>query len=537
MSYVQDLIAAGDHLYSNRGSLLSMWQDVMRNFAPASADYTSTHTLGEDYAADLATSYPLLVARDLTDSFSSMLRPNGVAYSEMYVEGLKDHDSLSWLEWASGVQKRAKEHRPAMFDATMKECDRDFALLGNAVLSVETMPDKSSLLYRAWHLRDVVWSDDLGGLPECVHRKWVPTLAVLVRTFGLKKLHPTLQEKWRDPKNRYMEVRCRHVVVPADMYDGNVRFRTKLVSVFIDEDNCHEMEVTGQRRLKYVIPRWRRIKGVQYAISPAVECALPEARLLQAMVLTLLTAGEKAVDPPLLAVEGIIRSDLDTRAGAVIWRGQEYDEHMNGSALQPILSDKNGLPFGLEMANRSEMLLRMSMYLDKLELPIRGGAEMTAYEFSKRVEQYIRQVSHLFEPVEVEYTGGVEEATFAELMDNGAFGPVESIPEELSEADVRFRFRNPIRDAAESGKGEVFLESLGLVKAASEIDPSATLVMDIKPALRDAILGKRGPTSWLRTPEAIEAAEEEEDERMQAEQAMQLAQGASEVAGNMAKVE
>lgn len=537
MSYVQSLISAGDHLFGGRGSLLSFWQEVMQHFAPASADYTMTRSLGEDYAAWLATSYPLLVARDLTDSFSSMLRPNGVAYSEMYVERLKDHEGLAWLEWASGVQKRAKAHRPAMFDACMKECDRDFSLLGNAVLSVETMPDKSSLLYRAWHLRDVVWSDDLGGMPECIHRKWCPTLATLVQIFGLNKLHPKLREMWLDPKNRYREVRCRHVVVPALMYEGPARFRTKFVSVYLDEENQHEIECTGQRRIKYVIPRWRRIKGVQYAISPAVECALPEARLLQAMVLTLLEAGEKAVNPPLLAVEGVIRNDLDTRAGSVIWRGEEYNEQVGGNPLQPIGVDKTGLPFGLEMANRSEMLLRMSMYLDKLELPIRGGTEMTAYEFSKRVEQYIRQVSHLFEPVEIEYTGGVEEATFAELMDNGAFGPIDSIPESLSEADVRFRFRNPIRDAAESGKGEIFLEGLGLIKAASEIDDSAALVMDLKPALRDALLGKRTPTSWLRTPEAIEAAEESQDEQMQAQQAMQMAQGASQVAGNLAKVE
>ncbi len=358
-----------------------------------------------------------------------------------------------------------------------------------------------------------------------------------MRIFGVKKLHPSLQEKWRDTKNAYMEIRCRHVMVPTDMYKGPYKFRTKYVSVYLDEENQHEIEVTGQRRIKYVIPRWRRIKGVQYAISPAVECALPEARLLQAMVLTLLEAGEKAVNPPLLAVEGVIRNDLDTRAGAVIWRGQEYDERMGGNPLQPIGVDSKALPFGLEMASRSEMLLRMSMYLDKLELPVRGGTEMTAYEFSKRVEQYIRQVSHLFEPVETEYSGGVEEATFAELMDNHTFGDIRAIPPSLSEADIRFRFRNPIREAQESIKGEIFLESLGMVKAAAEIEPRASLVMDINEGLRAAILSKRAPTSWLRTPEAIQEAQEAEDEQIQAQQAMQLAQGASEVAANVAKAE
>lgn len=533
---VKDVIKFGDHLYEGRGSLLSFWQEVMDNFAPASADFTTTQVLGTDYASHLATSYPPLVGRDLIDHFGAMLRPNGVAYAEMYVEGLKDYEGLSWLQWAGGVQHRAKTHRPAMFDATMKEADRDFALLGNAAMSIDAMPDKSGLLYQGWHLRDMAWSDDLGGRLECVNRRWTPTLSTLVQLFGAEKLSPDLARIWAQGNEPYRRVNCRHIIIPTSMYHGETPYKTKYVSIHCEEESFHELECVGARSMPYVIPRWRRIKGVPYAISPAAEVALPEARLLQAMVLTLLEAGEKAVNPPLLAMENVIRSDLNTRAGGVIWRAKDHDERQ-GHPLQPILSDKSGIPLGLELNQKSEMMLRMAFYLDKLELPVRSGTEMTAYEFSKRVEQYIRQVSHLFEPVETEYTGGVEERTFEVLMDHGAFGPPESLPRSLSEAQVQFRFRNPIREAAEQGKGEILREGIELASAAATIDPSAPLVIDIKPALRDALIGKRMPMTWLRSPEAVDAAEKAEDEAQQQEQMLAQAQSASQTAANLAKAQ
>lgn len=533
---VRDAIKLGNSLHDKRVSLLSFWQDVMSNFAPASADYTTPTQIGQDYAAELATSYPLMVARDLTDHFSAMLRPVGVTYSEMYVEGLTDQAGLAWLQWASGVMHRMKSDRAAMFDASMKECDRDLALLGNAVLDINARPDRSGMLYRAFHLRDVAWQDDIGGMTEVVDRKWCPTLSTLVRLFGVEKLSPELQRAWAAGQDPYREVQCRHIVIPTDMFHGQTRYRTKYVSIHCEEATQHELECVGVRSMPYVVPRWRRIKGCQYAISPAVEVALPEARLLQAQVLTLLEAGEKAVNPPLLAIENVIRPDMDTRAGGVIWRAQAHDDK-TGLPLQPISPDKSGIPFGIDMQGRSEMQLRSAFYLDKLMLPVRDGTPMTAYEFARRTEQYIRGVTHLFSPIETEYTMAADERTFAVGLENGAFGPPESWPESLRGADIRFRFKNPISDAAEQGKAEMLREGIELTQAAATIDPNAPLVIDIKPAVRDALIAKRFPVAWLRPPAAIAAAEQAEDQEAQQQQQLAAAQSASQTAANLAKAE
>lgn len=515
MSNVTELIEMGDRLFSKRESLLSFWQELAENFNPIDADYTTTRSLGEDYASDLMTSYPLIVARELTDQFSTMLRPSDKEWMRMEVQDLRDHEAKQWLQWATKTQRKAMYDRPAQFVQSTKAGDRDFGLMGQCVISIGLMPDRSSLLYRNWHLRDVVWSDGLSGAVECVHRKWRPTAYELSRIFK-DKIHEKVKDQLTKGKDAYCEVNCRHVVIPTDMYHGETKFKTPLVSIFIDVDNEHIMEVTGQRINEYVIPRWQRIRGSQYAASPAAIAALPEARLLQAMTFTLLEAGEKFVSPPLLGVREAIRGDIDVTASGITWVSAEYDERM-GEVLRPLGQDKSGMPLGLEMQQRSEAMLMRAFYADKLKMPARGP-EMTAYEVGQRVQEYIRAALPLFEPVEVDYNGGLCERTFEVAAYNGLFGPPDTWPKALRGREIEFKFVSPLRDAVEKQKGEIFLQGAQLVSTAVSLDPSAGTVVDAAEALRDSLEGIGYEAKWMRSREDAKAINDSEAQQAAAQQ-------------------
>lgn len=530
LTTVQNLLDAGDRLFGKRENLLSFWQSLAENFNPVAADFTSSRCLGEDYASDLMTSYPLLVFRDLTDQFGSMLRPSDKEWASMYVAGLNDHEGKAWLQWATGVQRRAMYDRRAQFVVAAKDGDRNFGLTGQAVLSVELMPDRKSLLYRSWHLRDVAWSDGLDGAAECVHRKWNnATAAQLASLFGEKNLHPKVRECLAPGRDPYTEINVRHIVMPTAQYHGETRFRTPLVSIFIDVDNQHLMEVTGQRVSPYVIPRWQRISGTQYAVSPATVCALPEARLLQAMTFTLLEAGEKFTNPPLIATQEMIRSDIDVQAGGVTWVSADYDER-TGEVLRPLTQDKSGMPLGLELQQRSELMIRSAFYMDRLTLPVRGP-DMTAYEVSQRVQEYIRNTLPLFEPMEVDYNGGLCERTFEVLLQNGGFGPPDSIPESLLGEEIEFKFASPLRDAVDKEKGQIFLQASELIAQAGALDPGAPSVVNASEALRDALEGIGVPLRWMNSREDAQSIRDGQAAQAQQEQMLAMVQqGASAVA-------
>ncbi|KKL22359.1 hypothetical protein LCGC14_2436210, partial [marine sediment metagenome] len=274
------------------------------------------------------------------------------------------------------------------------------------------------------------------------------------------------------------------------------------------------------------------VSGSQYGFSPAVTAGLADARLIQAMTLTLLEAGEMAVRPAMIATIEAVRSDMQVFPGGTTWVEGAYDERL-GKALQPVPLDLRGLPFGLEQQADVREQLAAAFFLNKISMPLRDK-EMTAYEASRIWMQYIRDAIPLFEPMETDYNGSMQEDTFSELMRLGTFGPVEEVPEELLEQEITFRFESPLHDAIERVEAETFVESTELIAAAVELDENAGAVLDVVKTLRGALKGIGQKEENLRSEEDFERIASERAEAAEASQALALAQQGADVAKTVA---
>src|SRR5262249_42648931 len=149
---------------------------IAENFYPERADFTYQRYLGMDFAAGLMTSYPLLCRRDLGDQLGTMLRPTAKEWAHIVPVDtrLEDNDTKRWLEWASGLMRRAMYDPDSLFTKATKQADHDFATFGQAVMSVRLNRSLDTLLYNTWHLRDVAWFENAEGKIGGVFRKWKP---------------------------------------------------------------------------------------------------------------------------------------------------------------------------------------------------------------------------------------------------------------------------------------------------------------------------------------------------------------------------
>jgi hypothetical protein len=414
--------------------------------------------------------------------------------------------------------------RNSGFTGASKESDKDLAAFGQSVKSIEMNRDANGLLFRCWHPRDCAWWTDEEGKICGIHRKWKRTAREIGKLFP-RRIHAKVAEKLvGDKKNPYCEIQCRHIVMPSDMYDGEYVGKNPLnssrnppyVSIHLDVENQHVMEAVGLNYFMYVIPRWARLPGTQFGYSPSTVIALPDARLLQAMTLTLLEAGEKAVNPPMVAIQEAMRSDISIFAGGITYVDSTYDER-TGEVLRPISQDKSALPFGADMQNNLIATLRSAFYLDKLELPA-GRPEMTAFEVSKYIEQYIREAAPIFEPLEEEDNGAVCETAFDLMLRAGGFGPHEDIPQSIRGQDIGFRFESPLHDAIERQKGTKFGEALGITTQTMAVDPTAIQHVNFTVALRDTLSAIGVPAKWIRSEDEADARIEEDAAREQASQ-------------------
>ena len=522
---LKNIVDQGERLFSKRGPFMALCQELAENFAPEIADFTASRSQGADYASNLMTSYPIIARRELEEGLGSIMRPSNKDWFAMGTQyETKDHEGRAWLEWATGVQKRAMYDKRAQFKRATKEADKFYVTTGQAVISGEMSRDLDALLFRSWHLRDVAWCDNAEGVIDQAHLKWKPTAQQLNSMFG-GNIAPNLKTKLtQDP---YCEVNCRNIVIPTEMYRGEKKWRTKFISLMVDLDNMYCMEEVGQRVFKYVIPRWATISGSQYAHSPAAMTALPDARLLQAMTLTLLEAGEKAVNPPMVANKEIFRGDFPMFAGGLTWADMAYDGKISDH-FQLLTQDKSGIPFGLDLRNDIREMVTQAFYLNKLNLPPYDGTQMTAYEVSQRVQEYIRQALPLFEPTEDQYNGGLCELTFDLLLNHGGFGPPDNIPRSLRNRDVTFTFESPLKEAIERQKSGILAESLAVIGQAAALDPNAPLILDATIACRDVVQGLKAPMPWLRSVEQVqEIVRQREEEQMAAQTMAAMEQGAN----------
>jgi len=519
----KDLIDQGDHLFSQRSALLQLWQEIAENFYPERADFTFNRNMGDDFASNLDTSYPIIARRDLGNAFGAMLRPPGKRWFKIGLKraNIEDEEGRRWLEMAENVQRRAIYDINSGFVRATKEADHDFAAFGQAVISSEPVfmdpPVGAILFHQSHHLRDVVWSENSFRKIDHIQKKWCPGARELMGKFP-KTVSETVKKMAE--KTPYETVNVRHIVIASKNYEK--KFRQPWVSIFIDTDNETVLEEVGSWIPRYIIPRWETVSGSQYAYSPATVAALPDARLLQAMTDTLLTAGEWAVNPPLIGVQEAIKSAIEAYPGGFTAVDAQYDERL-GEVLRPLDTGKDKtIPLNLKMNQDIRLMIADSFYLTKLALPAPGLGGMSPFEVSQRVEEFIRQNLPLFEPMEQDYNGALMEQDFEILLRGGAFGPIDTIPESLRGQETAFQFESPLRESMDRIKSQQFIESSQLLGVAAQLDPVSTKMLDVRRALRDSLRGIGAPATWLLSEKEMEAVDQAAQTLQQAEQAAMM---------------
>lgn len=534
-SRVSEIIKIGSALFGTRGSLLTYWQDVAEQFYPERADFTVTNSLGDDRTW-LMSSEPVLIRRELGNTIQSMLRPESQDWFGIHLtdeEGDEDNANRRWLEWMTKVQRRAMYHAPAHFTEATKEADHDWVTFGQTVIEIDVRQDQPSLIYRCGHLRDHAWSENAYGEVDTVYREWKPTARQVAQLFPKTAHQKVLDAAKKEPDTR---INCCRVVMPREAYGGPEYKRTPkapFVSIYVDKDNDVLLEEAPRLWNPFVIPRWQTVSGSQYGWSPCTGPGLADARTLQSVVRVLLESGEKAVDPPLVATQDVVRSDINIYAGGITWVDSEYDERL-GEALRPLSQDRSGFPVGLEIADRLHRVLNEGFFLDKMRLPQDQG-KMTAFEVRKRLEEHIRSATPILAPAEDEYSNRVCERTFEALTAMKAFGPAEDFPPGLRNKDIRYEFTSPIRDLADELLSQQLVETVEIIGTVAKIKPEQVERVDWDEATKDALKGRKIPAKWLKDDKAFAAKKAEMMKAQQMAQGMAAIQGGAEAVGSAAQ--
>ena len=477
-------------LFSDKQSWDSLQQEIALNFYAARADFTDDISDGEDYARHQTTAVPEYLRRELGNSLSSMLRPSGRRrWFGMTIEGMElKQAGRANLEARADVVSRILYDRRGCFRREVVRADHDFITFGVAVMSAIEHRKRNGLIWGTHHPRDCAWADDHEGKANRLDRKFKMSAYNLAKRFGKDKLPQSVKEALDQSPNKLFNVT--HCCLPSDMYDAyEKKAKSKpFISVYIltgtEADGASTLGEMPEPRFLYVVPRWIRVGLGGLPSSPATAIGLPQARLVQEQALTILEAGQKAVDPPIKATEGAVKSAVDLQAGGVTYVDQMYDERL-GSAIEPLQLQKN-VPLGDAMMQATEEMLAQIMFINKLALP--EGPQRTAFETAQLTSEHLRNALPVFEPIEDEYSGAILDNVYEYAELSGQFDELdENLPDELSKRETVYEYYTPIREAQRFGRVQAAGQVFDIIGAAGQIDPMAAKVVDVPKVTHDAI--------------------------------------------------
>lgn len=499
----------GDSLFTSKMVLNSLHQEIADHFYPERADFTIQRYLGNEFAANLTTSYPVLVRRELHSLLSIMLRSEELDWFQASVmrEDRIGRREKAWLENASQSMKRAMYDPVANLVRALHATDGDFTAFGNGVAQLQHNRKANALLYTNRHLRDCAWAESAEGKVDELHRKWTLEKRQAERLLARHE-GAVIPQKWSKYKDPFHKVNLRHVVMSSEEWEecGGKKFNTKWASIIVDADNDELILQEPSLIFQYIVPRWQLVSGSQYGFSPCTVAGLPDARLCQQIALTILEAGEKAANPPLLAAENVLRSDINTWAGGVTWWDSNYDEK-TGKPLQVMEHDWSGMPIGDKIQDFVREQLKEAFYLNKIAMPPPVDAkQMTAFEVGQRVQEYVRNALPLFEPMEQDYNSQLCEMTWELLMAHGVFGSVWDIPQGLRGQDTKFIFKSPIHETAKKARGATFAQAKAMIADAIALDPTAGKVVKVTDTIKWALDGLGFPTDLVNDDATIQKA-------------------------------
>lgn len=506
--------------FNRKESLDSFWQQTAELYYPERATFAQDKSLGESFASDLYDGSQLIFRRDFCNWLGQALRPKGREWfmpRPRIPEIAEMQATKTYLKSRTQITRSLMYDRLARFNRSNTEADHDWGTFGNSVQTLEGRRDRSGgeegIFYKTWHLKDCAWLENYFGEIDHMFRRFkisVLDLARMAKRRGWK-----LSEKVKDKLTLKPQelVSCLHVCMPLDAYDPMIKSKLRQhewTSLYLDDDNKFEMSNKQVPQFLYIVSRWFTVPGSPYGFSPCVCASIPDARAIQAMTWSILEAGEKAVEPPLVATHEAVRGGVDISAGGITYVDKDYDER-TGEALRALDLNLNpGAGDAIRMAIRSNMM--EAWYTNKLFLPPTGAQPRTAEEIARINDDFLRTSQAIIEPAESERNGNMLDPTIELTIRLGFWGDIKEMPKELKGQHIDYTYDNPIEDVRRAMKAQNWSKVIQTTLEADQIDPTLKSNTNFKKAYRDTIAAVADPEWLVDEEEAARAAQEAEKE-------------------------
>lgn len=313
------------------------------------------------------------------------------------------------------------------------------------------------------------------------------------------------------------KIKILHFIMPRDTSErvglGGKSKPFQSTYIYCEKDMIIKEE--GFNEFPFVVPRWIKLTDEKYGRSPAMK-ALPDIKMLNAIMKTTIRGAQKMVDPPLMVPDDGILGRVNARPGGLIpYRSGTQDR------VFP-LETKANPSVGVELMQDIRERVKQHFFVDQFQL--REGPQMTATEVNARVEMQLRLLGPILGRLHFEFLQPMVNRMLQIMIRKGLMP--ENIPPELVEGEFELEvfFTSQIARAQRSGEANDIMTFLNSIAPVVEFDREAADVVDPDSLVRKLAMLRGVSEDILRESDEVEgireARAEQTSQRLQTEQEM-----------------
>lgn len=528
---VETILRHQAQLADRRANFESWWQDIAHRVMPSEAQFTTQSEQGERRSERLFDGQAVTANERFAAVMEDLLTPRTQLWHVLAPEDDSLAESQAVKAYLEEVNKIifAMRYRPrANFAAQKHQGYLSVGAFGNSCLFIDEEVGAGPR-YKQVHMREVFWAENHQGIIDVLYRRFK-----LQARQAVQKFRERCPEKIRDAaeKTPFREFEFVHCVRPNDdRKAGRDDFRgMPWASYYVSVEPKQMVEVSGFTSWPYAIGRYMLAPGEQYARSPAMAC-WPAILTLNEEKKTILRAGQKEVDPPILLQEDGALEPFNLRPGALNYGTVAQD----GTALAMPFKTGANIPLGLELMQLERQHIDDSFLVTIFQILLENN-QLTATQVLEIAQQKGVLLAPIMGRQHSEDLGPLIER---ELDIASKANLLPPMPDELAErgAAYKIEYRSPLARAMRAQDGLAIARTLETLPVAMQVDPRAALVIDVPGAMRELAEINGMPAKFIRDNDTVAEMAAQQQEAEEAAQAAQMAPGMSQAALNAAKAD
>jgi hypothetical protein len=535
-------------LCHRRDAWKPLWQELADVLYPNRGAFTREQQEGQETQHELYDSTPQQARRGLATAIDGLMKPSSAKWFWLRAtaDDLNELDEVKyWLEECQRRMWTAIYNPQARFIQHSGAVDNDLAAFGLGYIWISENRDRNGLLFRSLHINDCAIDENADGQIDTIYvsRKW--TARQVMQRFGdatpTKIKESLVGAQAEKDKDKLWEIVV--AVEPRHEYDP----RSRHSNLHFPYSNCvfwagaegnngdgEIIEESGFQEFPVAIPRWEVAPNEVYPRSPGM-LALPDARTLQAMGMTLLAGGQLAVDPPRWVPDDGMMSTVRTYPGGINVVDAEVVKATRGRPMGTLELGAN-MPIGREMQIDYRQMVEAAFFKNIFNLPVEGP-DMTATEVIERKEEFIRTIGPVLGQLEMDYVGNIIHRVFGIMS-----GPHRDFvaaalpppPEALLGQEVKFEFQSPIQQARKRLEVANMARAFEFLTPLITIDPGVVANFDSDEIVRDMPEAFSLPAKWLRPKDEVEQLRAQQQQAQQGQAAIVEGQGVADIVDTVA---